>query len=184
MIKQVNVVFEYDPEMDLVSNIKCFIDGVEKKKTTTTRKATRKDVVLEDESIITLEENKISFNNKAASEMGLTPDSRIIIKYKTEKDILFPIIGTDISFDEEGSGNKLTKSLTVACRGKANAILSEHGTKFYITYYEDGIWKLVSKDKDPVKTYETIIDQVEKQDFTVFTEDDQNLEISEMMFKI
>ena len=43
---------------------------------------------------------------------------------------MVPIIGSDIAFDEEGSGNKVTKSNTVTYKGNANTILAEYGTEF------------------------------------------------------
>lgn len=191
MIKQVSVTFEFDPETELVSNLKCFIDGVEKKKTTTSKAKKEKDVVIEDQSVITLEANKISFNNKAVLDMELKYQDRIIIKYekiKGQKKPL-PIIGKDTSFDEEGSGNKLTKTNTIAYRGNANTILAEYGSKFTIEEYSEGIWKLVSLDDTSINiskddTYEDVIAKAEDIELTVFTESDEDTEINEMTFKL
>ena len=132
MIKNVVVNFSFDTETETVSNVSCAIDGVEKKKRTT--KKAPKESVLEDEAIIILEENKLVLNNKAVLDLGITEenrgDIRVNIRYEKKGKVTFPIIGTDYSFDEEGSGNKITKSNTVAYKGKANTILSEYGTSF------------------------------------------------------
>lgn len=183
MLKQVSVTFNFDPETEFVSDLQCFVNGVEKKKTTT-RKATKKEVVLEDEALVIREDNKIILNNRAVSEMEVSAEDRMIIKYikfnKSKK--LTPVIGSDSAFDEEGNGNKVTKSYTIAYRGNANKILAEYGSTFNIEAVGDGTWKLISKDKESVDNYEAIVDDIKEEDITVFTEDDQDTTINEMTF--
>jgi len=189
MNKQFTVTFELDEETLNVSKLTCFVDGVEKKKTTTRKASTsKKEIVLEDESIITREDNKLVFNNRAVQEIGLAPEDRVIIKYELNKGSdKFPIIGKDVDWNEEGSGNKVTKTFTVTYRGKVNTILSEYGSTFNIIAHGDGLWKLVAKDapenKNP-KTYEELVEDIEKVDFSVLTSDDQDNEIDEMTFKL
>jgi len=188
MIRQVTVTFNFDPNDEIpVSDLTCWIDGVEKKKKTTRSVKTEvKNEVLENEAIIKLEASKISFNNKAVADMGLKYQDKIIIKYKvingSKKPL--PLIGTDEAFDEEGSGNKLTKTNTLSYRGKANTILSEYGTEFTIEEYSDGIWKLVStnKKKEP-STYEEVEKEADDLDITILTDnEDDTDEISEMTY--
>ena len=82
MIKKVNVSFDFDPETNTVKNVNCFVDGVEKvKKTTTSKKTKDKKEELETNSIVTLESNKLIFNNKEDSEMEIEYEDRIVIKY-------------------------------------------------------------------------------------------------------
>ena len=140
MIKKVNVTFDFDPETNTVKNVNCFVDGVEKiRKTTTTKKKKEKIEELETNSIVTLESNKLIFNNKAVSEMEIEYEDRIVIKYEKIGKENLPIVGKDLAFDEEGSGNKVTKSNSVSYRGKVNTILSEYGTEFELVPYKDGI---------------------------------------------
>lgn len=187
-MKQFTVTFNFDPETEIVSDIKTFVDGVEKKKTTT-KKAKTKEVVLEEESIISVLENKLQFNNKVVAEMQINNESRVVIEYEKLKDnTMIPIIGTDLSFGREGDGNKLSKTNTVMFKGKQNTILKEFGTEFSIEPYKEGIWKLVSKNEG-VKflkpdTYEEAVEFANSFTTDLYTEDDDNTEIEEMTFTL
>jgi len=193
MIKQVTVTFEFDGEKETISNLKCFIDGVEKKKTTTRTKAKKeeKEKVLEDEAVITLEANKICFNNKAVANMELEYQDRVLIKYEKIKGSKkpVPIIGKDLAFDEEGSGNKVTKSNTISYRGDANNVLSQYGKKFTLEDYDEGKWKLIaigeeSNEINESSSYKDVVKNAEDIDLTVITDEDEDLEIDEMTFKL
>lgn len=81
------------------------------------------------EPIVILEENKLVFNSKAVEVLGAEWEDRISVIYQKHEDKLVPVIGKDEVFGCK-SGNKLTKSKTVSCRGKANTKLAEHGTEF------------------------------------------------------
>ena len=189
MVKQVTVTFEFDPADELVSNLKCFVDGVEKKKTTTRSTKKKEEIVMEDEAIITLDAAKLIFNNKAVADMELQYQDRVVIKYEKVKGskLLIPTITKD---DE--AGNKLTKTNTIAYKGKQNTILAEFGTEFGIESLGGDTWKLVPKNagkKAVVEvskkdTYEDVIAKAEEIDLTIMTEDEENIEIDEMMFKI
>ena len=189
MIRQVIVTFDFDPEEETaVTNLTCFIDGTEKKKKTTRTVKPKAEPVMEDEAIITLEPTKILINNKAVADMGLVYQDRLVIKYQkiagNKKPV--PIIGTDLAFDEEGTGNKLTKTNTLAYRGKANTILAESGTEFGLEEYKEGIWKLVSRNegiKAPT-TYKAVEVVAEGMDTTIFVDDDDTTEIGDMTFKL
>ena len=190
-MKQVIVTFNFDPETEVVSDVKCTVDGIEKKKRTT-KKA--KDVVkeLEVNSIITLESNKLVFNNRVASEMDLQYEDRIVIKWeKDEKSkTMVPVIGKDISFGEEGTGNKVTKSNTVTYKGKANTILAEKGSEFTIEPFREGIWKLVPVNKiggtvtEPVAPLEEILEISESTEPELLVESDETTEIDELKFNL
>jgi hypothetical protein len=186
-MKQITVTFNFDPETETVSGIKTFIDGVEKKKTTT-RTSKPKEIVLEDEAIITLESNKLVLNNKAAADMEVSYQDRILIKYEKIKGQKFPIpvIGTDISFGAEGSGNKLTKTNTISYRGNANTILAEYGNEFRLEEFKPGIWKLVTNQETNMDKYKAILDSIDEneEEVTIITQDEDNYEIEEMTFKL
>lgn len=183
MMKQVNVTFNYDAETDTVSDIKCMIDGIEKKKKTT-RKA--KDIVpetLDSEAIITLEANKLIFNNRAIADMELAYEDRIVIKWKQEGKIMIPIIGKDISFGEEGTGNKVTKSNTVTYKGKANTVLAERGSSFTIEKYSENVWKLISTSQavsvnDTVDKLEDIQVKAENVEADLIVDTDEETEVN------
>lgn len=81
------------------------------------------------EPIVILEENKLVLNSKAVEVLGVEWEDRISVIYQKHEDKLVPVIGKDEVFGCK-SGNKLTKSKTVSCRGKANTKLAEHGTEF------------------------------------------------------
>lgn len=188
MIRQVTVTFNFDPEEEqAVTDLTCFIDGVEKKKKTTRSVKPKAEPIMEDEAIITLEPTKIIFNNKVVADMGLVYQDRLIIKYQkidgSKKPV--PTIGKDIDFNEEGLGNKLTKTNTLAYRGKANTILAEYGTEFGIEEYKPGIWKLISKNEGikPPTTYKSVEAAAEKLDVAIFVDDNDTSEIGDMTFK-
>lgn len=190
MNKQFTVTFELDPKTEKVSNLTVFVDGVEKK-STTTRTAKKKEVELEDTAIITLEENKLVFNNRAVADMKLEWKDRVIIKYDKFEDgvgkKLIPLIGTDFAFDQEGSGNQVTKTNTVSYRGKANTILSEYGNEFTIEEHDDGIWKLVPTSGGSENlTYIETVEKAEEIDITVLTDEGhgEDTKIDEMTFKL
>ena len=73
MIKQISVTFEFNPDTETVSNLKCTVDGVEKKKT---RKKSEVVEELASEALATLDEKKLSFNNKAIADMKAAFNSR------------------------------------------------------------------------------------------------------------
>lgn len=187
MNKQVTVTFEFDPTTEITSNLKCFIDGIEKKKVTT-RSQKPKEIILEDEAIVTLEANKIAFNNRCTAQMGLEWQDRVIVKYEKFANVSkpMPIIGKDLSFDQEGSGNKVTKTNTIAYRGKANTILAQYGTEFTLEFYKDGIWKLITKTGgDDTMTYEKVVEQAEEIDVVVITDEGtEEIPINELGFKL
>ena len=58
-IKQVTVTFNFNPETLVCDNINTFIDGIEVKKKTTRKISSKKDEVMEDEPLITREQNRI-----------------------------------------------------------------------------------------------------------------------------
>lgn len=184
-MKQVIVSFNFDPETELVTDVKCTVDGIEKKKKTTKKV---KDLVIDENSnpILTLDTNKLIFNNNAVALMDLHYEDRIIIKYEKKNGFIFPVIGKDISFDEEGSGNKVTKTNTVAYRGNANTILAEYGTEFlFESYTTEGIWKLISSSGEKItESIETVIKKSEDIEADLIIESDENYVIDDFNFII
>ena len=183
-MKQVIVTFNYDPETDTVSDVQCSIDGVEKKRKTT-RKV--KDVVEEMSSIalVTLEPNKLVFNNKAVADMGLEYEDRIVIKWEKRGKQMIPIIGKDLAFNEEGTGNKVTKANTITYKGKANLVLADYGTEFTLSQIGEGIWELVSNiQKSEDTTLESVIEDAIATEPDLLVTTDEETVIDKLTFQL
>lgn len=147
MIIKMLITFDFDPE---TNEYKPISQEIVKEKTP---KTISKSKEAEDsaEPQITLESNKYVLNKAAASLMGVQWEDRLDIKYQpVEKGgLMFPIIGTDSAWKTK-SGNKLTKSLTVSCRGNANDQLSKYGDTFTVTPWKnhEGLFVLIgNKDR-------------------------------------
>lgn len=95
-----------------------------------------------------LEENKYRLNNAAVELMNLNDSSKLVIKYEEGKSGSIPVIGTNEAFGI-ASGNRLTKSNTVACRGSNHEELEKHGVEFVLVKHPNkpNMFMLVS-DKD------------------------------------
>ena len=185
-MKQVIVIFDFDPETDTVTNVKCSVDGTVTKKKTTKSKKT---LIESDKIEIIREDNKLVLSPKAAELLQVSPDDRVIIEYaKDQSKKPIPINVSDIAFDKEGQGNKLTKSLTVSCRGNANSLLSEYGDTFSITPWQghEGLFVLVgNKDRaTPDENVEVTEDENPENDLEAIQDaiDDTDYEINNMTF--
>lgn len=189
MIIRVTTEFDFDTETKEVSGFTTFHDGVEvKREVTKTTRATKANtpIVLEEEAIVTLEPTKVSFNNKAVADMGIEYGERIVIKYEKLKGVKtpFPVMEKDLE-----AGNKITKTNTIAYRGKANTILAEYGTQFGLEKYKEGVWKLISKNAGikitpPIKDIKEIQEDAEKVEARIFVDDNDTTEIGEMSFTL
>lgn len=135
------------------------IEVVDAKPAKRTSKAKKEE---SSEPTLTLKENKYCLNQAAADLMGVEPDCKLDIKYEKRGKETVPVIGTDTAFGTK-QGNKLTKSLTVACRGSKNEELSKYGTKFILVPHEtkDGIFVLQNED---AKLEQALDDTIEKPD--------------------
>lgn len=113
-------------------------------------KTPKKKTVQDDgeEPKLILEENKYRLTSAAVSLMGLDEDSKLVIKYEEGKSGSVPVIGTNTAFGIS-SGNKLTKSNTVACRGGNRDELAKHGTEFTLVPHpsKEGLFILQSGEK-------------------------------------
>jgi hypothetical protein len=184
MLRAVTITFDIETETGTVTNVKTQVEGEVKRRTTTTRK---KEVVkeLEDTVSIVREEGKLVFNNRAMADLKIEAGDRIVIKYEKGDKSLFPVIGTDFAFNEEGSGNKMTKSQTISYKGNQNTVLAEFGDEFTVEEYQDNIWKLVSLGEPKVaETIEEAIEISEKVDPQLLTDDEEVYEIDELTFKL
>lgn len=125
------IEFDFDPETGEYTPISREI--IEEKNTP------KKSSIKNDgstEPIIVLEENKLVLNSKAAEVLGAEWEDRISIIYQKHDNKLVPVIGKDDVLGVK-SGNKLTKSKTISCRGKAHEKLEEYGTEFKLISLDD-----------------------------------------------
>ena len=136
-------------------------------KPSTPKKVSKK--VDDGEPKLILEENKFRLTDSAVSLMNLEPDSKIVIKYQENGGNTVPVIGTNIAFGAISSGNRLTKSNTVACRGNNHDALAKYGTEFTLVAHPDkeGLFIL-----DSGVTPEVVEDENVKSDDVDFSLDD------------
>lgn len=82
--------------------------------------------------IIILEENKMVLNQAVVDllELDLDEENRLGVKYEKQGKLSVPVFGSSKAFGTKADCNKLTKSLTIACRGKSHDELAKFGTEF------------------------------------------------------
>lgn len=181
------ITFDYNPETNEYIPIGQEIVKEDKK-------TTKAKVKVEEtsEPQITLQANKYIINQAAAALMGVAWEDRLSIQYKKIDGILFPILGKDTAFGTPGAGNKVTKSLTVCCKGNANETLSKYGDVFTITKMKDkeGLFVLVGNADRPEEpqTDEVVIveDNADNVDLPLDVEinDESAYEIDESTFEL
>lgn len=184
MIVKMMIIFDYNPETNEYIPLKQEIVKDKKKDPALLMAEEAKDSA---ESQITLTDNKYILNESAANLIGVKWEDRLDIKYQLIDKIRFPIIGKDTAWGTK-SGNKLTKSLTVSCRGNANSLLSEYGDTFSITPWQghEGLFVLVgNKDRaTPDENVEVTEDENPENDLEAIQDaiDDTDYEINNMTF--
>lgn len=133
-----NIKLDFNPETQECRVVKAEIEKIKEPV----------KILESNEPQITLEPSKYTLNPAAAELMGVSIGTRIDIKYQMVDGVEYPVIGTEASFGS-GGGNKLTKSLTVSYRGKANDRLSRFGDVFTVTPMRDssGLFVLIGNGK-------------------------------------
>ena len=83
-------------------------------------------------------DGKIRLNNSAINLTGYEPDMKIDIKFEKKGKKQIPVMM------QADSGNRLTKSYTISCRGSKHDNLLEHGDVFELEPYpeKDGYFYL------------------------------------------
>jgi hypothetical protein len=106
------------------------------KKTTTTRTKKPKDT--DPVAKLILLEGKLQMNNAAVELTGFEPEMKIDIKFEKKGRNITPVMM------EADSGNRLTKTYTISCRGSKHDNLAEYGDVFEVIPYDDkpGYFKL------------------------------------------
>ena len=184
MIRAVTVTFDVNDETGDVTNVKTSVEGEVKK----TRKTTSKKTLEDDNPgipTITREDSKLTFNNKALEVLGVDAGDRVLIKLEKKKNKFIPVIASSEVWDNPDQGNKLTKSNTVAFKGKQNDALAEFGSKFILTEYKEGIFALESQDNDQkIDTIEEAIEAAEETKPILIVGSDEETDIDELAFKL
>lgn len=146
------------------------------KKATTTRTKKIKDDG-DPTPKITLLEGKWQMNHACVELTGFEPEMKLEIKFEKKGKITTPVLCED-----EKSGNRLTKTYTVSCRGSRHDNLAEYGDVFEVIPYEgkDGYFKLKGnapeKEDDLIEIPEEISDP-EDDDLNIT--DDSGVDISD-----
>lgn len=109
---------------------------------------------------IILEDNKYKLNSAAVKLLQVAPNDRLDIKYEKSGNKFIPVIGHDIDFGT-GSGNKVTKSYTVACRGKAHDSLVVYGTTFTLEAHPEKSGLFILKGDAPAEEPDPNINFIE-----------------------
>lgn len=141
----INITLDYNPETGSCTVIKA--------------EPAKAKVVVNNETAepqIVLDSNKYILNQAAANLMGVKWEDRLDIQYQKVQGIIYPVIGTEKAFGTK-TGNKLTKNLTVSCRGKANDMLARYGQTFTVSELKgsEGLFVLIG-DNPPNEELEEI----------------------------
>lgn len=180
MIIKMMITFDYDPETNEYKPIK---QEIIKDKAKDPALELAEEAKESGEPQLTLASNKYILNQAAADLIGVKYEDKLDIKYQLIDSIRYPIIGSNISWKTSG-GNKLTKSLTVSCRGNANNLLSEFGDTFSLSPWQGhpGLFILIgNKDReiaqdDNIEVKENPETEIDIQEETFTDEDSFNLE--------
>ena len=143
MIINLNLTLDYNPETGACTVVKT---GQSQPKVVANNNTAEPQIILD--------ANKYILNQAAANLMGVKWEDRLEIKYQKVQGVIYPVIGTDETFGTK-TGNKLTKTLTVSCRGKANEMLARYGRIFTVSEMkgEKGLFVLIG-DNPPVEAEE------------------------------
>ena len=145
-------------------------DTIKPKRKTSTR--SKKESDTDPIAKITLLEGKIQMNNACVGLTGYEPEMKIDIKFEKKGRITTPVMMP------ADSGNRLTKTYTISCRGSKHDNLAEYGDIFEVIPYEgkEGYFKLVGniqKEDDIIDVPEEITnpESIDDEDFDLNGED-------------
>ena len=126
---------------------------------TRTRKPKDEDPIAK----LSLLDNKIQFNAAAVEMTGFEPEMKIDIKFEKKGRVTTPVLCQD-----DKTGNRLTKTFTISCRGSKHDNLAEFGDVFVVEPYEgkEGYFKLkgnIEKEDDIIDVPEEISNPEEEE---------------------
>ena len=128
-------------------------DFKEVKKTATRTRKPKDDGSTKPQVILL--EGKVQLNQRAQELTGWEPEMKIDIQFEKKGRITTPVMMP------KDSGNRLTKTFTVSCRGSKHDNLAEYGDTFDMVPYEnkEGYFKLLGnnvKEDDVIDVPEEI----------------------------
>ena len=143
---------------------------VTKKATTRTKKSKDDGSTIPQ---VLLLEGKVQLNSRAVELTGWEPEMKIDIQFEKKGRITTPVMMP------KDSGNRLTKTFTISCRGSKHDNLVEYGDVFEVIPYEnkEGYFKLkgnAEKEDDIIDVPEEITDPEE-----IDIEDEAGVDASE-----
>ena len=172
IIKQtLTTQFVDDSTGEIFEETREFLDDTIKPKRKTTSKSKKNQ---DDDPIakITLLEGKIQMNNACVELTGYEPEMKIDIKFEKKGRVTTPVMMP------ADSGNRLTKTYTISCRGSKHDNLAEYGNIFEVIPYEgkEGYFKLIGniqKEDDIIDVPEEITnpESIDDEDFDLNGED-------------
>lgn len=135
-----------DTTGEILEETREFLDNtikIPKKTTTRTRKSKTDDEPI---PMIHLLEGKYQFNTKAIELTGFEPEMKIDIKFEKKGRKMTPVLFVDAK-----TGNRLTKTFTVSCKGQKRENLIGFGTDFELIPDEnkEGYYKLKGNLPEP-----------------------------------
>ena len=127
---------------------------------------------------ITLLEGKVQLNNAAVTLTGYEPEMKIDIKFEKKGRVTVPVMM------QADSGNRLTKTYTISCRGSKHDNLAEYGDIFEVIPYEgkEGFFKLqgnIQKEDDIIDVPEEIANPEEFDNDDDVNLDNEGVDISD-----
>lgn len=170
IIEEFTITLKYQVKVDTETGemtTKCISRKVDKSNFEVIEDKPRKKRTKKEESSepqITLEDNKYCLNQAAADLMEVTADSKLKIEYEKINGKFIPVISIS-----PADGNKLTKSLTVACRGSKNSELAKYGNIFTVIPHESVVGRFILKGNS--------VEEKQGDDVINFTEGDDVLDI-------
>lgn len=168
-----NISFDYNPETKSVTNIKVVdltvSSAIPKKSTASKTKASS--------NTITVTGSSMKLSQDALDQLKVSVGDRLCVRFNNG-----PIVATPVALGELEGGNLITKSFTVACKGKTGETLLSYGNEFNYELTSEGYLVLtsiadntVSVDTTP-KEEKEIQSTVRDEDFTLDIKDGQEIE--------
>lgn len=124
---------------------------------------------------LTLESNKYILNQAAIDALEVQPDDKIDIKYEKQGKQMIPVIANDEVWQTH-SGNRLTKSYTVAFRGSKNEQLSKYGTTFTLIPHEKEVGRFYLDNGTSKEEESTLEDEFDDLQDIIDNPDDTEIE--------
>lgn len=167
----VNISFDYNPETKSVTHIKVTDLTVSDtpKKSAVKAKTGGNTIVVNGGSL--------KLTQDALDQLKVSVGERLCVRFNNG-----PVVATPAAIGEIDGGNLVTKSLTVACKGKTGETLLSYGKEFNYSLTSEGYLVLTSVDATVVENNSTspkeeeIKEVIKDEDFTLSIEGGEEIE--------